>query len=658
MVDDKTFHEAIQAIQDGENEKARELLTGLLKRDQNNAEYWLWLSSVVESASERNFCLESVLRLDPGNKAALRGLVLSGARQAGDDILPVPPVRRKWTLEDTPQAPKTFLGRIMANPVLRVVTVLVVLLVLAGLITAGIYGFRYTQQETFVRVSITPRPTLSPTITFTPSATPTRVVRSPTPTFSGPVPLWTLLEATYTPTPRYVDTPHPVLEAYRSGIRAFERGDLEQMLFFMQQAGRDDPQAADIQFYIGEAYRRLGRYEEAGAAFQKAIGLNPNFAPAYTGYAQILQTLDPQENVDAILENFARAIELDSNYRESLLGRAGYFIDTGELDKAKDDLAVLTEQSSQDPRLYLLLAKVDMAEGDFASAQENAEHAYQIDITLPEVYFILAEVYANNQDFPEALEKIKVYLPFDEENPRAFFLLGQALFETGDEVGALKALDEVLRLDKRNADAYWYRGRIFLAQNEGQKAVNEFYTASLIVPESFIVNLDLSRSLLAAERYSDAVQQLNVTENLAESDRQLADVLYWRGQVLEAGGNPRAAEQAYKELLALDEESVPTEYRQFAQDRLLVLNPPTATPTATATATQTPTSTPSPTATSTATPTPTSTPSLTATATITRTPTATSRLTPTATKLSSKTSTATSVRTPTRTPTPTRTKTP
>jgi tetratricopeptide (TPR) repeat protein len=621
MADEKTFQEAIQAIKDGDHEKARELLTGLIKKDQNNPEYWLWLSTIVESPSERNFCLESVLKLDPDNKSALRGLMIAGARPATEEIKPVPPVRRKWTLEDVPAEPKTWVGKILVNPILRVASILIVLAIVAGLVTAGVMGFRYTQQVAIMMVSITPRPTLSPTISPTPTSTPTRVARTPTSTFQGPQPLWTLLEATYTPTPRYVDTPHPVLEAYRSGMRSFERGNLEQMLQFMQQASRDDPLAADIWFYIGEANRRLGKYEEASQAFLKASEVNPNFAPPYAGYAQTLQALDVEKFRETILENFDKAIELDPNYIEGFLGRAHFYLANNQLEEARADIDSLAEINTQDPRLYLLLARINIAEGDYDSALENAKQAYAIDITLPDVYYVLAEAYVQEGNFEEALEKIQIYLPFDEENIRAKYILGQALYETDDEEAALEAFDEVLRLDNRYADAYWYRGQIFLNNGEGQQAVNEFYTASLIVPQSFIVNLDLGRALWVAERIDDALQQLNVTEDLAETDAQLAEVLYWRGQVLEAGQNPRAALQAYTELLAFPEESIPLKFRQFAQERLLVLNPPTVTPTVTLTVTLTPTKTLTASPTSTQTKTATSTQRPTATPTATRTPT-------------------------------------
>ena len=113
-----------------------------------------------------------------------------------------------------------------------------------------------------VQLTVTPIfETIEATATLLPTNTP-RIV-TPTPTFIGPTPLWMLLEATYTPTPLYVNTPHPVTEAYRAGIRAFTEGNYEEMLMFMQQATRAEAQSADIYYYIGEAKLLLEKPDEA-----------------------------------------------------------------------------------------------------------------------------------------------------------------------------------------------------------------------------------------------------------------------------------------------------------------------------------------------------------------------------------------------------------
>jgi tetratricopeptide (TPR) repeat protein len=99
------------------------------------------------------------------------------------------------------------------------------------------------------------------------------------------------LDATYTPVPLYVNTPHPILEAYRAALRAYARSDYKTMLSFMQQASVEDPNSADLQYYVGEAHHLLGNYEEALDAYEKAIEINQNFAPAYLG--RIIDVLNP-----------------------------------------------------------------------------------------------------------------------------------------------------------------------------------------------------------------------------------------------------------------------------------------------------------------------------------------------------------------------------
>src|SRR4029078_1229057 len=87
---DAVFQEAVEALRVGNNSPGRELLTGLLKTDQNNATYWVWMSATVDTAKERIYCLQTAFKLDPQNAAAKRGLILHGALPADETIQPFP----------------------------------------------------------------------------------------------------------------------------------------------------------------------------------------------------------------------------------------------------------------------------------------------------------------------------------------------------------------------------------------------------------------------------------------------------------------------------------------------------------------------------------------------------------------------------------------
>src|SRR5258708_33494109 len=93
---DEMFDEAVQALKDGQRQRAKDLLTRLIKVDQSKPDYWLWMSAAVEAEKEQVFCLQNVLKLDPNSVPARRGLVVLGALRPEEAGLPPANV-----LEDT-----------------------------------------------------------------------------------------------------------------------------------------------------------------------------------------------------------------------------------------------------------------------------------------------------------------------------------------------------------------------------------------------------------------------------------------------------------------------------------------------------------------------------------------------------------------------------
>jgi membrane protein YdbS with pleckstrin-like domain len=66
--------QGIEAVRAGDKSKARQLLRSALRNDSQDVQAWLWLSAVVETNQERIECLQQVLRIDPNNQAAAKGI--------------------------------------------------------------------------------------------------------------------------------------------------------------------------------------------------------------------------------------------------------------------------------------------------------------------------------------------------------------------------------------------------------------------------------------------------------------------------------------------------------------------------------------------------------------------------------------------------------
>ncbi len=589
---DSAFEEVFRALEEGDRQRARDLLTRLLRRDQSNPQYWLWMSAVVETRKERIYCLKEALKRDPNNQAARRGLTLLGVLPP-DPALIVPPrlQRRQWQVK-------------IEKPAVERPPISYKRLALYGLAAAAVIAI-------FLLVLFAPqllRPreiSQRPTISFRPvvaeTSLPTAGLPTLTPTLLLPTPPWEGLQATYTPTAAYVRTPHAVIEAYAIGLRAFERGDWARAAQYFQQAVEADPTAPDLYYWLGEAERRNGQIGAALNAYNQAIRASPNFAPAFLGRARAgLAGSSPKP--EEIRKDLQTALNLDPNLAEAYLELAQLELSEERYQAALQNLDRAAELLPDSPLVYEYRARVLLAQGDAEAALADAERANQLDLTLLPAYLTLGEARQANGLYRESVEPLEIYERFAQPpEPRVYALLGKAYLESGDEEKALQVFDQALRLDRLNFEVVMARGRLYFDRGDAQAALSDFNRALTIRPRSFDAALWRSRALLALDAYGDAYIQLNKIEGDAASDQRKAQLYYWRAISLEPL-NVRAAINDWQRLLALGEEVVPAEWLEQARRQLSALVTPTDTPPPTRTLTPTLTRQPTRTLTPTRTP--------------------------------------------------------
>ncbi|MDX9990693.1 MAG: tetratricopeptide repeat protein [Anaerolineales bacterium] len=596
------FHQAVEFIEQGKFGEAREALTRLLKTDQNNALYWVWLSAAMETQKERLYCLQTALRLDPQDPAARRGLILMGALPPDEETPPFPlnhprPWEAKQKLADEKPRPTGFKA-LAANPLARVMALVVLGVALVGGVIAGFSasGMFDPQPTRRVVASFTPLP--SATLDMT------RQVQE-----RGP--LAGLVDATYTPTVVYAATPYEGVarDAYRGAIRAYERGEWDTVAQMMIQVATLSPGSADTLYFVAESYRLNGRYKDALRYYQEAIEVDPNFAPTYLGRARTNFALNPKK---AIMADLDAAINLDPNYGEAFLERGLYFASQNKNQAAMQDLREASRLMPDAPKVYIALSRVEMAQKNYPEAIEAARRANQLDVVFLEGYLVLGMAYRANGDTDQALKALETYTTYSKENSEAFAFLGATYFNRNEYDKALEALNQALKLDRTSSQAYYWRAEIYMAEQKYEKALEDFRLAVRYNQNYYEAHVGVIRALFAVEDYNNGYAELAKIEKMAESDQQRAEFLYYRAISLGNIGFPRESIRDWQAILDLPEEATTEELRAEAQAKIDAYRtatpvPPTATSTYTITPTQTRMFSPTPAESNT--PTPTRTPS-------------------------------------------------
>jgi hypothetical protein len=67
---ERQLRAGIRAAQQGDADRARELLEGVLRQQRTNELAWIWMASIVKTQKERRLCLQRVLQINPNNRPA------------------------------------------------------------------------------------------------------------------------------------------------------------------------------------------------------------------------------------------------------------------------------------------------------------------------------------------------------------------------------------------------------------------------------------------------------------------------------------------------------------------------------------------------------------------------------------------------------------
>lgn len=240
----------------------------------------------------------------------------------------------------------------------------------------------------------------------------------------------------------------------------------------------------------GEAYLEIREYEKSLQAYQKAQSLNPVAEGPYLGLAavhiselhyekaetQISRALDininsaqawqlkasiqhAQGNIAKAFEYYEKSLQSEPYLLSSLLGRASLYFDTNQLDKAFNDLEILTDKYPLEPRISYLKQSVLRAQGNREKADTILINTYNYLDKVPferlrdhaSMLLLAAVVSYESEQFEKALVYLRAYVAKYPREPYSEKLLASVLLSKGEYHEATQLLESV---NQRQPDDY------------------------------------------------------------------------------------------------------------------------------------------------------------------------------------------------------------
>jgi tetratricopeptide (TPR) repeat protein len=212
------------------------------------------------------------------------------------------------------------------------------------------------------------------------------------------------------------------------------------------EAVRLQPDSAVAHFRLGLAYAFVNRFEEADLHFAKAIELDPCMAIYYNSRGINLQMLCKPKEAEA---EYRKALTIDPDFVLSLIGLGAVLTNTGKYEEADRVLRRAIAVDPAHPDGYYNLGLNLQKQNRMGEAAQMLRKACELDATNVDYPWALAYVLGSTGKFEEALPAWEAALRASPDHPSLLAALGWSQIENHRWEGAVSSLRRSIAKDSQ-----------------------------------------------------------------------------------------------------------------------------------------------------------------------------------------------------------------
>ncbi len=318
----------------------------------------------------------------------------------------------------------------------------------------------------------------------------------------------------------------PSAEEFNAGVQAYNMGDLSEARKRFEESSRLDAHSPYPVMGLAKVAIRHGDTKTAGVLLKKATALGQHNPEVLTAWGHYLLWQKRYEEARAA---FDRAIAADPNFVQAHIELG----DTLLLSKRQPSEAADAYRSAiaidpKNARVHYSLANALAKSGDLDGAEAELRQAVQLEPSNAELRRAYADFLFRRRKRQAALEAYSETLKLTPRSTEARLARGDLLFEQGEDAKALAEYEEALKIDPNSGVAHAKVGVVEERQGNFEEAEKSYGTALRLDSNSALASNNLA--WLAVSRGGDLDAALNNASKavaLAPNVGQFYDTLGW-----------------------------------------------------------------------------------------------------------------------------------
>jgi tetratricopeptide (TPR) repeat protein len=263
------------------------------------------------------------------------------------------------------------------------------------------------------------------------------------------------------------------IQEYDSALKAYKEGKYQTAITYVDRAieiNKDEPK-----FYIlrAKANYKIGNKLYAMDDINKSIELEDNFSAFHLRGKLFLET----NELDKAKQDLRNAYELNPESADLLfdLGYLEYL--NGENQLALDYYIKSVKYDLRNPNTYVNIGNLYAIMGDSKTAIDNYSKALVLDTTDGIAFYNRANEKMLLGDFNGAIEDYESSLQIDSMNINTLFVLADAKTKLNSPKDAYISYNRIIKIDSTLAKAYYLRASCEIALEEYDNACKDFKKA-------------------------------------------------------------------------------------------------------------------------------------------------------------------------------------